>query len=239
MITIENTPNLTGVLIQGDWYDFNDLYEALHKIVGTEERAKNHIEVRNRVLGLCYELRQAMMGNRNAFFKSHGLQEEQMAYLSLVGSKQNLYLSFEFLWPELLFITFSLEDFISLYRKREKAHAWDAHIMAVRTFQSAVAKLLEKTVTPRQFSSLKKMMEPPTLQFKGYFTQYVDQQNIKWLNMTKEQRIKNVSVIAKRFNQESSDYQKAKGYILAAADEFDCHPSEIYYDEEYPDKIEW
>lgn len=180
-----------------------------------------------------------MMGNRNAFFKPHGLEDEQMAFMSLVGSKQNLYLSFETFWPELLFIAFSLEDFISLYTKREKAHAWDANIMTVRKFQSMIAKLLEETVTPRQFSSLKKMMNPTSLQYKGYYTQYVDIQNMEWLDMNKEQRQKNLSVFAKHFNTENSNYQLIKEEIDEAAKEHDCDPSEIRYSEEYPNVIEW
>lgn len=239
MLEIENTPNLTGVLIKGDRYDFENLYESLHHIVGTEETVKDHYNARIRVLSLCYDLRHAMMGDRNAFFKPHGLDEEDMAYLSLVGSKHNLYLSFEFLWPELLFIVFSLEDFIPLYAKREKAYAWDATIMTVRHFQSLVAKLLEETVTPRQFSNIKKLMEPTSIQYEGYFTQYVDVQNIKWMNMTKEQRQKNLSVFAKRFHPESTEYQKEKEAILKAAKEYNCHPSQIHYDRDYPDWVDW
>ena len=239
MLDIENTPHLTGVYIKGDRYDFENLYETLHEVVGTEETAKEHYEARMRVLGLCYDLRHAIMGHRNAYFIPHGLEEDQMVFLSLVGSKQNLYLSFEFYWPELLFIGFALEDFISLYAKRKKAHAWDANIMTVRHFQSLIAKLLEQTVTPRQFSSIKKMMEPASLRYKGYYSQYVDLQNIKWLNMTKEQRKKNLSIIAKRFNPDNSDYQKVKEEIEAAAKEYNCHPSDIRYNIEYPDEIEW
>lgn len=239
MLAIENTPQLTGVLIKGDRDDFENLYDALHNLVGPEETIKDHYDVRIRVLGLCYDLRHAMMGNRNAFFKPHGLEEEQMAFLSLVGSKQNLYLSFETLWPELLFIAFALEDFISLYTKREKAHAWDANIMTVRKFQSIISQLLEETITPRQFSSLKKMMKPTSLQYKGYFTQYVDIQNMERLRLNKEQRQKNLSIFAKRFNTDNPDYQLVKEEINEAAKEHNCPPSEIQYSEEYPDVIEW
>lgn len=239
MLELENTPNLTGVEISGDRYDFDNLYDALHHIVGTDETVKDHFDARIRVLSLCYDLRHAMMGNRKAFFKLSGLNEEQMAYLSLSSSKYNLYLSFEFLWPELLFIVFSLDDFIPLYAKRVKAHAWDAKIMTVRHFQSLVANLLEETVTPRQFSNIKKLMEPTSLQYESYFTQYVDIQNIKWLNMTKEQRQKNLSVIAKRFNSESTEYQKTKAEIIEVAKQYNCNPSQIHYDRDYPDVIEW
>lgn len=239
MLTVENTPNLTGVLLKGDQEDFEDLYNALHNLVGTEETVKDLYNVRICILGLCYDLRHANMGHRNAFFKNHGLDDEQMAFQSLVGSKHNLYLSFETLWPELLFIVFSLEDFIQTYSKREKAHAWDANIMSARKFQSIVAKLLEETLTSGQFSSLKKMMNPTSLNYKGFYTQYIDIQNLDWLEMSKEQRLKKLSIVAKRFTQDSSDYQLIKAEIEAAAKKHHCHPSEIQFAKDYPDEIKW
>lgn len=37
MILVKNTPNNTGVAINGDYLDFEHLYEALHNIIGDEE----------------------------------------------------------------------------------------------------------------------------------------------------------------------------------------------------------
>lgn len=111
--------------------------------------------------------------------------------------------------------------------------------MTVRKFQSSISELLKETVTPGQFNSLKKMMNPTSLQYKGYFTQYVDIQNIEWLHMNKEQRQKNLSIFAKRFNPENPNYQLVKEEIEEAAKEHNCHPSDIRYSEEYPDVIEW
>ena len=34
MIFVKNTPNNTGVAIHGDYKDFENLYEALHTVVG-------------------------------------------------------------------------------------------------------------------------------------------------------------------------------------------------------------
>ena len=239
MLRVKNTPNLTGVLIIGDTEDFENLYDALHKVVGIEDTMNDHYEARLRVLNFCYNIRHARMGNRNAFFKPHGLEEEQMAYMSLVGSKQNLYVSFETLWPELLFNVFAFEDFISMYIKREKAHAWDANVLTVRKFQSLIAHLLEETLTPRQFSSLKKSMNPTSKQFKGFTTQYIDLLNHEWLDMTREKRLKNLSIYAKKITQPDIEYEIVKEDVAAVAKEHYCHPSEIKFNFDFPDKIEW
>lgn len=109
--------------------------------------------------------------------------------------------------------------------------------MTTRKFQSTVAMLLEETLTPRQFSSLKKMMNPTSFQYKNYFTQFIDIQNAEWLQMSEEQRIKNLSIFAKRFTQDHPDYQLVKEEIEAAAKKHNCHPSEIRYKMNDPDKI--
>lgn len=53
------------------------------------------------------------MGHRSAGFKEHGLGDEELAFLSIVGPKQNLFVSFETMWPEMLYVIFSLESFIN------------------------------------------------------------------------------------------------------------------------------
>lgn len=155
MIKASHTPNMTGVLLSGEPEDFRMLYDSLHKIVGRTGEDLTDGPVL-RILGICYELRHAFMGHRNANYEEHGFNDEQLAFLSLVGPKQNLILSFETLWPEMLYVVFSLESFIAEYQKTYKATTWDSHIAQVRILQSAIFKLLEETVTPRQFTSFEK-----------------------------------------------------------------------------------
>ena len=57
MIEITSTPNYAGVTITGDFYDFNQLYETLHMVVGDEEKYPVYSSARLRVLGLCYDIR--------------------------------------------------------------------------------------------------------------------------------------------------------------------------------------
>jgi hypothetical protein len=52
MIFVTNTPNNTGVAIHGDYLDFNELYEALHEIVGDEDEFLAYGTARLRVLGV-------------------------------------------------------------------------------------------------------------------------------------------------------------------------------------------
>ncbi len=84
MIKLRHTPQMTGVRMTGDSDDFERLYDALYRIVGTEENANisGLGNSRIHVLSLCYDLRHARMGHRSAEFQEHGLDAEQMKFLS-------------------------------------------------------------------------------------------------------------------------------------------------------------
>lgn len=90
MIKLRHTPQMTGVRMTGDIDDFERLYDALHRIVGTEEDASTSglYDSRMHVLSLCYDLRHARMGHCSAEFQEHGLDAEQMKFLSIVGSSK-------------------------------------------------------------------------------------------------------------------------------------------------------
>ena len=243
MINITNTPNMTGVLLAGDSEDFEALYDALHIIVGPEETAFGLAEARMRVLGLCYDLRHARMGNRNVVFHEHGLDAEQMKYLAIVGPTHNLYLSFETYWPEMLYIVFVLNEFIESYERRPKTHTWDENIAIVRLFQSKVLKLAGETMTDKQFASFKKRTDgTKALSYSFYanlYTQYVDYLNLLWIAMDKEERQKKLSIFAKRLNQHTTDYEKLKKRIDEAAEYEEVHPSEIGYGDYEAVEIVW
>ena len=233
MLKVQHTPNMTGVLLAGDSDDFEALYDALHSIVGTEEDARGLYEARLRVLGLCYDLRHARMGHRNAGFKEHGLDVEQMKFLSIIGPTQNLYLSFETFWPEMLYIVFVLNEFIEQYERRPKIHAWDENIAIVRLFQSKVLQLASETMTEKQFASFKKWTDGTKLLsysfYVNLYTQYVDYLNLQWNAMDREERGKKLSIFAKRLNQSTTDYERLKKQIDAVAEYEEVDPSEIAY----------
>ena len=243
MISIQNTQNLTGVTVFGDFHDFEELYDTLHTIVGDEDEYLKYDEVRLRVLGVCYDLRHAIMGHRGAKHVPNGLDRDKLRSLSITGSEMNIYLSFEVLLPEMVFVCYALNDYIYLHEKKHKTHMWDPTISAVRKFQSAFAKYLQETLTETKFSQLKKhfthSIYSRTNKYEGYATQYVDKHNIKWIEMSQEKREKNLSIVAKRLAEMDNQYLKVFHGVHQAAKEYEVHPSEIRITEEYPEDFEW
>lgn len=236
---------MTGVRIAGDDEDFEVLYDALHTIVGPEETAFALAEARFRVLGLCYDLRQARMGNRNVGFREHGLTTEQMKYLSIVGPAQNLYLSFETYWPELLYVAYVLNEFIESYDRSTKrsVHAWDESSAVVRLFQSKVLQLAGEIMPEKPYASFKKWTDGTSLfSYKVYanlYTQFVDYLNLQWIEMNPKERPKKLHLIAKRLNQHSTEYEKLERRINAAAEAEGVSPSEIAYGDYDAVEIVW
>lgn len=245
MIKLTNTPNMTGVVMSGDGDDFEALYDALHKVIGPDEPVYGLAAAHFRLLGFCYELRHVRMGNRNVGFQEHGMPAEQMKYMSIVGPTHNLYFSFEMLWPELLYISFVLNEFIESYGRNVKkpVHAWDESRAVVRLFQSKVLQLAEETMLEKSFVSYKKWTDGTSLfsyQFYAtFYTQFVDYLNFQWIEMNPEDRPKKLHLIAKRLYKHSTEYEKLEKRILALAEEEGVHPTDIAFSDFEAAEIVW
>ena len=72
MLQITNTPHYAGVTVAGDYQNLDELYEALHLIVGEEDELPAYDSVRLRVLGVCYDIRHSLMGGRGAIVVPKG-----------------------------------------------------------------------------------------------------------------------------------------------------------------------
>ena len=243
MLQITNTPQYAGVTIAGDYQDLDELYEALHKIVGEEDELPAYDSVRLRVLSICYDIRHSLMGNRGATTVPNGFDRERARCMPILASETNVYLTFEVMWPELLFVSFSLNDFIQLYEKRPHSHPWDPTITAVRKFQGAVARCLQETLSESKFGHIKKYIRPHKYYGYGlygdYATQYLDHLNIKFLRMKPEKRLANISIMAKRLGELDHNYLAAREAVHNAARKMNAPVSEIKFKEEYPEDFEW
>lgn len=249
MLKIESTPNHAGVTIEGDFFDFDQLYDALHEVVGEEDEYPSHCTARSRLLALCYELRHANMGHRGVSFVQNGLHDETRRWLNIVAPDKNVYLSTNVLWPELLFYTMALNDFVKLRAKKlSKNHcdsfthknvAWDLSLAQVRLFQASVYQCIEQTVSPTVLGRLKNMIFGYYVSFDHYTTQYVDVLNTRFLQLDKEQRLKNISIMVKRLVEKGDEYQEYRAAVNQAARAHDCSPDSIELNLDYPEEIDW
>jgi hypothetical protein len=239
MIYVTNTPNNAGVAIHGDWLDFDELYGALHVIGGVEKEHPSHDSVRTRVLGVCYDVRHALMGDREIEFVDNGMDEIKMKRLSVITHNKNIYLKINVLWPEILFFIMVLNDFILLGQKKCRHPQWDKTITAVRRLQAAVSECIKRTVSDAAYKRMLNVMIRNYTWFDHYATQYVDLLNCRFLAMDKEKRLKNIPLMAKRLAEQGDEYREVKNEVLAAAREYNCTVDDIRFELEYPENIEW
>ncbi|WP_040287457.1 DUF6904 family protein [Sporosarcina koreensis] len=240
MIHLEDTPNHAGVYVTGDLNDFDDLYEALHEIVGEEGEYVHYDAVRTRVLGLWYDLRHAMMGNRGTRFVPNGMDREKRLRQSIACSESNVYLQCGILWPELLFISFALNDFIGIREHQKKPPLWDPVTATVRKFQAAVQTCLSETLPESKFSRCKRYLRAGRgNSYSRYLTQYIDELNLNFLHMDADERFNSISVMVKRVNEKNARYAELHAEFLDAARHYGVDVEELQYKGDYPEMIDW
>lgn len=247
---LEHTPNLTGVTVYGDHKDFEQLYDALHEIVGEEGEYPGFEGPRLRVLGMCYDIRHALMGNREIILIDNGINQDMMKYHSLIAPSHNAYLAFNVLWPELLFVTMALNEFVNIYASKRSTDTfrptlghrtiWDSSIASVRSFQAAVASLLLNSIPESSHARILRLMNDGFSTYESYATQYIDKLNGKFIRMTKEKREKNITIMVKRIAERGDDYQRVRAEVLEASKEYNCSMTEIRpIKDEYPEDFDW
>lgn len=250
MLTIRNTPNLAGIAISGDDQDLDTLYLALLMIVGDEGGYGNYEGARLRILGVMYDIRHAFQGDREFEFVDNGMNADRMRMLEMITPDKNLYYKCQVYYPEALFVTMAINDFIRLYAKTQaksatyplvdKKNLWDAHIVTARLFQSLIANCLKEAMTEASYKRIVNLLHNDYTWTDGYTTQYLDMLNIRYLEIgDREQRAKELSLIVKRMTEKGKEYRQVEEGVRTVAREHHCSVEEIRLIEHYPEKIEW
>lgn len=251
MIFIRNTPNNAGVAIYGDYNDLEGLYEALHDIVGEEGEYLHYEGARLRILGVCYDLRHALMGDRDYEFVDNGMDEDKRRKMSLLSPDCNLYLVIYVLWPEILFITMALNVFVEVYALKQvkasgsgelfddKKVIWDINIAQVRILQAHLAEVLQGTLSKHSYARIHNLLNENRVMIIKYITQYLDILNARFLKMDKEKRLKNISISAKRIADPNEEYFYLKHHLRKEADRLNCCVGDLRVNIDYPEDIVW
>lgn len=251
MIFVRNTPNNAGAAIFGDFADFEGLYEALHTVVGEEDEFVAYDAARLMVLSVCYDIRHALMGDREFEFVDNGLDEEKKRRSSTIAPDKNVYFKMNVLWPQILFVVMALNEFVELYaRKRTKNRysinpytaektVWDISVAQVRMLQAAVLTCLQETIPEGAFIRMRKIMNRNSLSCDHYATQYIELLDYKFIKMGKEKRLKNISIFAKRIAESGREYRDLLFQLKEEAKEQDCGVDDLQLALDFPDEFEW
>lgn len=240
MICLENTPNYAGVYLSGDVQDLNELHASLLTIIGEEGEYAGYDQVHHRVLRLCSDLQETMLGEGEIVNVPNGVDRETSCSINLSEvSGNNVYFQMKVLWPELLFVGFVLNDYVELAAKH-KAHYWDPIHANVRQFQSLIGDCLEKTIGWDKFRLIKSYLTPTFIgYYQNYVTQYIDYLTNKFLRMNSEKRLANISIAAKRIADKGDSYMRIKRKVEITALKQGIDWEEVIIVEKDMEEIEW
>ena len=255
MIQAKVTKNLTGITIQGDYDDFNDLVNAIYRMTGVDRNeAGLYDEVKMRLLGLCYDIRHAYMGDREVVLKDNVLNEDLKEEMGIKNCNQNIYYSVNVLYPEALFLALAIPNmFICCkyyYGKRDErdqgfkvfnSNSDYLKDKALLTLLSAIIfQSLEEVIGSDTFNKVYKLIENSREYYMHYVTQYVDYCNLEFLKTDIDKRKDKLIDITKKFIKPSKEYQKMEKKIKVYAQKHQMPIYEVEDDNlEYPNEIEW
>ena len=239
MLSITHTENFTGALISGDFWDLDEINQAVYAVVGDENKYYDWEGSRKRLLGVIAEIKNASKANRHVSFVGNGLTKETMKQHEIVGSEKNIYYSVEVLWPELIFTVIALNDFVRLYSKKHAYATLDVHVTAIRKFQSAVGEALQTVMPKEQHDQFMNLLSENQTNVQENAIQFVDVLNLNYINSTKEQREKNLGMIALKLAVQDKDYHAFRNQVLKSANETKSDIHDLSITKEYPEEIEW
>ena len=256
MIKIENTPNLTGVRISGTFDDLQELVDAIYSITVNEDSEKNmqYINISMRLLGLSYEVRHASQGDREIDLVENYIDEETMKFHGKIAPKTNVEYACHYLYPEMIFCMMAINELILLrireltkakYIFKEMFHqkvVWDKSIAVLRTFQSVFAECVQGILTEQSFRIWIKEVTQADNFFYSIMTRYMDLMNVEYIDLDKEQRLKNFSKFTRRITKynHQDDYMELSEMLHSYAAKHQCDVSDIEINGlEYPEEINW
>lgn len=239
MLSIESTERLTGGRISGDYWDLDELITSIYEVIGDENKYYDYQGARQRILGVCLQLRKATKGECNIEFVANGIHKGIEKRKDLIAPAKNVYFSVEILWPELIFTALALNDFIDLYNEFVDNNPWNPHTTTIRKFQSIVTECLREHLLEEQFRVFIHLMFTKSPKYFRYATQYVDVLNLEYLKLSYEERKENLGAFAFRLMVEDDEYTALKNEIMATAKLTKNEIHELPIQTKYPEHIEW
>ncbi|MFC5559559.1 DUF6904 family protein [Ureibacillus thermophilus] len=239
MLSIQSTERLTGGRISGDYWDLDELINSIYEVIGDENKYYDFQGARQRILGVCLQLRKATRGECNVEFVANGMHKGIERQKDILAPEKNVYFSVEILWPELIFTTLALNDFIDLYNEHIDNNPWNPYITTIRKFQSVVTECLREQLPEEHFNVFIHLMFTKSPKYFRYATQYVDVLNLEYLKLSFEERKENLGAFAIRLMVEDDEYIALKDEILATANLTKHEIHELPIRMKYPEHIEW
>ena len=255
MLRTKPTANLTGVTIQGDYNDFSTLVDSIHRIIGFDETSNDfHFGVKRRLLGICYDIRHAYMGDREVILEDNGMSEEKMRWHDITTPKENVYYSVNVLFPEAIFVAAAVPQIYVFSSRYYGTRALrDESKMPVLPYAdyirdkanlevlcAGIWEALGKVVGDEELEKIIQLLQRTDEGYFDYATHYVDKCNLELLKTAVEKRKDKLRNIAKRIIKKPTAYYHIESDLKYWAKKY---KTSIYELEDpnivYPEEFDW
>ena len=207
MLTIQPTEHLTGLTVSGDYWDLDDVIQAIHEIVDEETHYFHYEGARKRLLKVCAKMRQAAKGEHDIHYIANGINKTSIKKMKVIVPERSVYYAVNILLPELVFSALALNDFIVLYKETVDDSEWSLVTTTVRKFQALIADAIEPFMTEEHYLLFLTTLHTKSPLFHQYATQYVDILNLEYLALSKEERAEQVISFTLRLLAEDEAYK--------------------------------
>lgn len=267
MITATPTENLTGITIEGEHQDFYELVDSIYRITSNadgmlEDYDDEFWTVKNRLLGLCYDIRHAYMGDRDVCLVDNEFDDELKKVHALIVPDKNLHYSVNVLFPEALFVALSAQElYLPAYKyygarafKKQKEGGEFSHFAFpyfyyikdkanIDQLCAAVIEAFAEVIGDEEMEKLKiGQCDWYGYKFMNYAGQYVMKCTIEYIKTSVDKRPNKLKNIAKRLLTKPSGYMSMKNDMEYGAAHYGCSIHELHdpkLEDQYPEEIVW
>ncbi|MDD3416923.1 MAG: hypothetical protein PHY47_23505 [Lachnospiraceae bacterium] len=255
MLQTKPTEHLMGITIQGDYNDFSELVDSIYSVTGLDENSEDiYYGVKNRLLGICYDIRHAYQGDRNVVLVDNNMNRDKMKWHEMITPEQNVYYSVEVLFPEAIFVAaavphmymFSDKYYGSRANKSEMSIPPVPYSNMMRdkanldVLCGGIWQALGQVIGDDELERIIHSYQLAREDYMDYATHYIDKCNIELYKTPVDKRKDKLRNIAKRIVKKPQAYFSMEQNLKYWAKE---HKTTIYELKdpklEYPEKIEW
>jgi len=260
MITGKPTEHLTGVTLEGEFEDFYELVDSIYRMTRLEEDYDDpYWSVKNRLLGISYEIRHAYQGDRTVKMVDNWVNEDLMRRHDMVLPKKSVHYAVEVLFPEALFVAFAVpelcEDSVKYYgarpRKRQEKDEGPKRPVPdysdyirdqanLGMLSSAILSAFAEVIGDASFERVMGLSKSYFTYFGHFLAQYVDRCNVEYIKAAQEKKPDKLKNIGRRFFNCPDAYVRMRRDIEMGASEYGCSVHEMYDPRvKYPEEIVW
>lgn len=238
MLALCNTENLAGVRISGDYWDFEELKQAVEKLISfhpVTDINTSIISLRN----FCEHLSKTLAGESHIETTYNGMNDTIKTNFDTNFPSQNIYFSTERFWPEIYFNLFCLNKLLDEFYKTHEKRKFSPYVLTIQKFQANIFQCINLITGPKECLKLEADLYKQTMNINNYPLQYIDLLNLKYLSFSKNERSLYFTKIIRSLYNENREYMLFKHRLQLLSKNTDTALHSVRLEFDYPKKINW